>query len=195
MPIAEHDEATGRVSGRLEPRRGEPDGHQPLGSGQWLKPAEGAPSAAPSKELCVLLLYRFNRRPPIMSIGGVRAARVFAAAGSASEAAPSKTLRPVAIQIQSASADYVDRWNVGRAGVRGTRLGLCGGTLEKALRPVAIQIQSPSADYVDRWSAGRAGVRGTRLGLRGGNLVNTACPILRPVAIQIQSPSWGDPFG
>ena len=74
------------------PGRDRHDGLQPLFVAQGLKPTEEARLVAPSKTLGFPSLYRFRRRPPIMSIGGVWAARAFAAAGSASKAVPSKTL-------------------------------------------------------------------------------------------------------
>ena len=45
---------------------------------------------------------------------------------------PSRT----AIQGLTASADYVDRWSVRRAGSRGGRLGPRGGSIENAGRPI-----------------------------------------------------------
>jgi hypothetical protein len=114
---------------------------------------------------------------------------------------------PIAMQDLTASADYVDRGSMHRAGFRGGRVGLRGGALENTGRPIwqvpcfhsdrcepdgqgaqievtsgvpspiAIQDLAASADFVDRGSVRRAGFRGGRVGPRGGTLENTGRPI------------------
>jgi hypothetical protein len=91
------DSLSSRVSGHGFSRAVESE--KSTGFSPWeLRKAAGAeaPSwlclTAPSKTLGVPSLYRVRQRPPIMSIGGVWAARAFAVAGSASGVAPSKTL-------------------------------------------------------------------------------------------------------
>jgi hypothetical protein len=71
---------------QVRPPRRHPRKHR---LSQW----EGSLFSSPSsKTLGVPSLCRVRRRPPIMSIGGVWAARALAAAGSASEGAASRTL-------------------------------------------------------------------------------------------------------
>jgi hypothetical protein len=57
---------------------------------------------------------------------------------------------PIAVQDLTASADYIDRWNVRRAGFRGDRLGLGGSTIEDARRPVW-QAPFSHSDHSEPW--------------------------------------------
>jgi hypothetical protein len=106
----------GPLRRQARPPRWHPRKH---GLFDWEGPLFPFPS---SRTPGVPSLYRVRRRPPIMSIGGVWAARAFVPAGSAFEAAPSKT------QIVPLGRSSVFIPIVARPGGQGTRLKPCPDT-------------------------------------------------------------------
>jgi hypothetical protein len=105
-------------------KRGEsaPFGRLSDGCGQRGEGLIMAVDFCSSTALGVLSLYRIKWRPPIMSIGGVCAARVFEGAGSASEVAALKAPDvPLGRSLVSISI-------VVRPGGQGTRLKSCRDT-------------------------------------------------------------------